>query len=151
MKRFHVHIAVDDLRASIDFYSTIFATAPSMEREGYAKWQLTDPAVNFAISQIGKACGVNHFGIQVDSDDELQEIADRLDNAEIKTVEQKNSSCCYANANKYWTTDPQGFAWESFHTLSEDGFFAAESKNNLTDESSACCIPDDNKADQCCH
>ncbi len=50
MKRLHVHVSVDDLDQSIRFYSTLFATAPSVTKPDYAKWMLSDPRVNFAIS-----------------------------------------------------------------------------------------------------
>ena len=44
MKRFHVHIAVDDLEKNIRFYSALFQTEPSVLKDDYAKWMLTIPA-----------------------------------------------------------------------------------------------------------
>ncbi len=141
MKRLHIHIAVNELSESIKFYSTIFNAAPSVEHEDYAKWDLTEPAVNFAISKRGHTSGINHLGIQVDSEDELEEIAERLEHAEITSSKQEGSSCCYAHSNKHWALDPQGIAWESFHTLGEIPIFGEDTKTNAEDESSACCIP----------
>jgi catechol 2,3-dioxygenase-like lactoylglutathione lyase family enzyme len=117
MKRFHVHVAVSDLEQSIGFYSTVFATPPSVHKPDYAKWMLDDPRINFAISQRSGKLGVNHLGLQVDSGAELEEIHGRLDAAGGDVLAETNVSCCYAKADKYWITDPQGVAWESFHTL----------------------------------
>ena len=141
MKRMHIHIAVNELSDSINFYSTLFGEPPTVEREDYAKWALDDPLVNFAISSRGHASGINHLGIQVDSDSELNEIAQRLDEAELTSSKQEGSSCCYSNSNKHWALDPQGIAWESFHTLGEIPVFGEDTRADSEDESSACCIP----------
>src|SRR6059036_3847729 len=78
MKRFHVHVAVPDLSESIRFYSTLFGVEPSVRKDDYAKWMLDDPRVNFAISQRGNAAGVNHLGLQVESDAELEAAHEHL-------------------------------------------------------------------------
>jgi hypothetical protein len=67
MKRFHVHVSVDDLVQSIRFYSTLFAAEPATIKDDYAKWMLDDPRVNFAISQRDGSPGVQHLGIQAKS------------------------------------------------------------------------------------
>jgi catechol 2,3-dioxygenase-like lactoylglutathione lyase family enzyme len=141
MKRLHIHIAVNELSESIHFYSTLFNATPTVEREDYVKWHLTEPAVNFAISMRGHISGLNHLGIQVDSENELAEIAKRLDSAEITSSQQEGSSCCYAHSNKHWALDPQGIAWESFHTLGEIPIFGENTRTDSEDRSSACCIP----------
>ena len=144
MKRMHVHITVDEFSESIGFYSTLFGASPAVERQDYAKWNLSDPAVNFAISKqgtCGHTSGINHLGIQVDSESELKEIAQRLDEAEITSSKQEGSSCCYARSNKHWVLDPQGIAWESFHSLGDITIFGEDTKTDSEDESSACCIP----------
>jgi len=119
----------------------MFNTSPSVKRDDYAKWDLTEPAVNFAISRRGHASGINHLGIQVDSEDELGEISQCLDNAEITSSKQEGSSCCYSHSNKHWALDPQGIAWESFHTLGDIPIFGEDTKTDSDEESSACCIP----------
>ena len=141
MKRMHIHIAVNELSDSINFYSTLFGEPPTIERNDYAKWQLDNPLVNFAISNRGHASGINHLGIQVDSESELEEIAQRLDQAEITASKQEGSSCCYSHSNKHWAMDPQGIAWESFHTLGEIPVFGEDTRADSDDETSACCIP----------
>jgi catechol 2,3-dioxygenase-like lactoylglutathione lyase family enzyme len=117
MKRLHVHVAVDDLDRSIGFYSTLFAAEPSVREADYAKWMLDDPRVNFAISARGVAQGVDHLGIQVESDDELRELTGRLKAAAEVTRDQEKTTCCYAQSNKAWVNDPTGLRWETFFTF----------------------------------
>jgi catechol 2,3-dioxygenase-like lactoylglutathione lyase family enzyme len=138
MKRFHVHVAVPDLADSIRFYSTMFGSEPTVVKADYAKWMLEDPRVNFAISQRSTHLGINHLGLQVDSDDELEALHVSLRSAEANVAEEKNVSCCYARSDKYWVTDPAGVAWESFHNLG-----AVELYNDKPDasEKSSCCSP----------
>jgi catechol 2,3-dioxygenase-like lactoylglutathione lyase family enzyme len=141
MKRFHVHVAVANIEQSVQFYSTLFNVAPTVSKEDYAKWMLDDPKINFAISTRGREPGLDHLGIQIESDEELNEIAARLKAAQQPVLEQAQTTCCYAEGNKAWVHDPQGIAWESFHTTGsatrygEDADFQTQSK-------SACCAPE---------
>ncbi|MGZ5062949.1 MAG: ArsI/CadI family heavy metal resistance metalloenzyme [Usitatibacter sp.] len=138
MKRFHVHVAVPDLQASIRFYSTLFGAEPSVVKDDYAKWMLEDPRVNFAISHRGGAAGINHLGFQVDQPSELEDIHARLQAADAGVTAEKNVSCCYARSDKYWTTDPSGIAWESFQSLGTVPFYNGETKDA---DKGACCAP----------
>ena len=142
MKRLHVHVAVNDLAQSLRFYSALFAAEPTVKKDDYAKWQLEDPRVNFAISTRGKKAGLDHLGIQAEDDAELEEIGSRLRQAELPTMPQKNASCCYAKSDKYWTLDPQGVAWESFHTLEAIAVYGADSASQARTEKTGCCAPE---------
>jgi len=142
MKRFHVHIAVVDLGASVRFYSTLFAAEPVMLKSDYAKWMLDDPCINFAISSRGRAIGVNHLGFQVDSDQELIALKTQLQRADEQVLEQKGQPCCYARSDKYWVTDPDGIAWESFHTLETIPVFGEETRAATQ---AGCCLPAENR------
>ncbi len=117
MKRFHVHVSVTDLDQSIGFYSKLFGAVPAVVKPDYAKWMLEDPRLNFAISQRGHAPGINHLGLQTDSDEELDVLHAQLQQADVAAHQEKDVGCCYALSNKYWVTDPTGIAWETFHTL----------------------------------
>ena len=117
MKRFHVHVHVDDLAKNIAFYSAMFDQPPARTESDYAKWMLDDPPVNFAISTRGNATGVDHLGIQVDSKEQLQELRGRAAKADMALLDEGETTCCYARSDKYWVTDPQGIAWEQYHTL----------------------------------
>ena len=103
--------------ANIRFYSTVFGVPPTVEKPDYAKWMLEDPRINFAISQRGLKAGIDHLGFQLESDEELSAQRAQVEHAEVAAVDQKDAACCYARSDKYWITDPQGIAWETFRTL----------------------------------
>ena len=119
MKRFHVHVAVKDLAESVRFYSAMFGAAPTVIKTDYAKWMLEDPRVNFAISNRNQTVGVNHLGMQAETDLELEGIHANLAQADSAIAAEKGVHCCYAKSDKYWVTDPQGIAWESFRSLGD--------------------------------
>ncbi len=119
MKRFHVHVAVDDLDGSKAFYTKLFGAEPAVVKRDYAKWMIEDPRVNFAISTGRDRTGIEHLGLQADSAEELAEIRGRLVEAGAGIADEPGANCCYAHSDKHWTVDPQGIAWESFHTLGE--------------------------------
>ena len=139
MKRLHVHVAVDDLAASIRFYSVMFAAEPTVSKDDYAKWMLDDPRVNFAISARGATPGLNHLGVQVESAEELAEMGARLQKLETEVVEEMGTACCYAKSDKYWATDPQGIAWETYHTLDSIPVFGHA---DASASASGCCVPE---------
>ena len=142
MKRFHIHLAVDNLQQNIDFYSALFQSQPSVIQEDYAKWMLEEPRINFAISCRGREAGLDHLGFQVDSDEELENIQHILTSAALPITEQKQAACCYAQSNKYWTVDPQGIAWEAFHSLSSIPMFGKDEAIQMEiPKKSSCCGP----------
>ena len=139
MKRLHVHVAVDDLQTSIGFYSTLFASEPSVLKDDYAKWMLDDPKVNFAISaRAGRAPGIDHLGIQVESDDELRELSSRLKQAGETTRDQEATTCCYAQSNKAWVDDPSGVRWETFFTFGKATVYG---EDEPPAPQQSCCAP----------
>lgn len=147
MSRLHIHIAVDDIEQNTRFYCALFGSQPSVTKVDYIKWELTEPAVNFAISKRGSKTGLDHLGIQADNDDELTAIQSRLQQAGIAGQEQRDAACCYARSDKYWTEDPQGIAWETFHSLDTIPTF---SNSDEQAAASGCCVPEINKGAGCC-
>jgi catechol 2,3-dioxygenase-like lactoylglutathione lyase family enzyme len=147
MTRFHVHVAVEDLAQSIRFYSTLFGVEPTVRKPDYAKWMLEDPRVNFAISHRGGKLGVQHLGIQAEDDAELTDIFGRLERAERPVLEEKATTCCYAQSDKQWVSDPQGVAWETFLTHGESTVYGRSSAISRLEEVTAasaeasCCGP----------
>lgn len=127
MKRFHVHLHVEDLGRSVAFYSKLFAAAPVRVEGDYAKWMLDDPRLNFAISTRGSSPGVDHLGFQTDDDAELAALKARAEAADLALLDEGETSCCYARSEKHWITDPQGIAWEHFHTLASIPVFGERS------------------------
>jgi catechol 2,3-dioxygenase-like lactoylglutathione lyase family enzyme len=139
MKRLHIHIAVDDLQKSIGFYSTLFGAQPSVTKPDYAKWMLDDPRVNLAISQRGRDAGIDHLGIQTDSDAELRALAHRLKAAGERTRDEEAATCCYAQSNKAWVNDPSGVRWETFFTFGEATTYGEDEP--AASPAEACCAP----------
>ena len=152
MKRLHVHVAVHDLQQSIRFYSALFAAEPAVRKDDYAKWMLDDPRVNFAISTRGGKAGLDHLGIQAENGAELEELGVRLAQADVAITAQKGASCCYAKSDKYWTIDPQGVAWESFHTLGSVPMYGCNTRSPAAENKdagkAACCGPAMAKIDE---
>lgn len=154
MKRLHVNLAVEDLTASIRFYSTLFAAPPSVHKPDYAKWMLEDPRVNFAITTRGDSKGIDHLGIQVETEAELAEIYGRLQKAERPVLDQGETTCCYARSAKSWINDPEGIAWETFLTHGDSTVYGEERPGTAAPQS-ACCAPAEvqpapAKAGACC-
>lgn len=147
MKRLHVHVGVENLEQSVTFYSTLFGARPTVTKPDYAKWMLEDPRVNFAISAGHASTGVEHLGIQVESEDELAEVYDRLKAADRPVLEEGATTCCYARSEKSWIADPQGVVWEAFYTSGEATHYGGgPALASLTAPSpsaadAACCAP----------
>jgi len=137
MKRFHVHAHVGDLPASIAFYTKLFGAPPARVEADYAKWMLEDPRINFAISTRGGRPGIDHLGIQTDTGEELEELKARAQAADMALLDEGQTTCCYARSDKHWLTDPQGIAWEHFHTLDTIPVFSE--KAQPAPGASACC------------
>ncbi|WP_445665413.1 ArsI/CadI family heavy metal resistance metalloenzyme [Fodinibius sp. AD559] len=131
MKRMHVMLKVNDLNESVEFYSTLFGVAPTKQKEDYAKWMLDDPRVNFSIAEREGAKGIEHLGIEAETKEELQELRSNIDSTHGLARDEGETTCCYANSDKSWISDPQGVEWEAFHTFGESESYTAEEK--------ACC------------
>ena len=146
MKRMHMHVAVENLEQAIGFYSTLFGAQPAVVKDDYAKWMLDDPRVNFAISkQPNRAQGVDHVGIQVDTNAELAELAARLKAAGAQTFDEEATTCCYARSDKSWVADPAGLRWETFYTFGEATTYGTSEALAALEASAkpqgACCGP----------
>jgi catechol-2,3-dioxygenase len=150
MKRLHVHISVDDLAQSIGFYSTVSAAQPVITKPDYAKWMLEDPRVNFAISARGGAAGLDHLGIQVETPDELQEVYQRLQQADGPVLEEGMTTRCYAQSEKSWITDPQGVSWESFLTSGESTVYGNSADLGPIRTVTAACCTSETTQGVCC-
>lgn len=137
MKRFHIHVGVEDLQKSVDFYSTLFGQKPAKQKADYAKWMLEDPRINFAISTRALEKGVDHLGIQVDEDAELAELTGRLKSADLGVFGEGEATCCYSESKKAWVKDPSGLAWEAYRTMGDAEVYSEKPKT----EEAACCAP----------
>ena len=141
MKRLHLHVNVPDLAPSIRFYATLFGAEPSVVKDDYAKWMLDDPRVNFAISTRARAVGLDHVGVQVESSSELAELSGRLKAAGAETFDEAATTCCYAQSDKSWVSDPAGLRWETFFTFGEATTYGEDKAmaDLEASQSGACC------------
>lgn len=130
-------MSVDNIEESIAFYSTQFQAEPTKVKEDYAQWLVDDIALNFAISTRGYEKGVNHLGIQYESDDALDNAQTLFETKGIKGKEDKGAVCCYKESNKYWVEDPTGMVWENYHSMDDVEVFGVDS----TDTADGCCVP----------
>ena len=146
MKRMHIHVGVDNLDASIKFYSTLFDAEPTVKKDDYAKWMLEDPRVNFAMSSNpGTKRGIEHIGIQSENAEELAGVYGRIKDAGGAIFDEGATTCCYAQSEKNWTVDPDGIAWEAFLTNGEVTEYGNRvDLDQLTSDNAsegACCTP----------
>jgi uncharacterized glyoxalase superfamily protein PhnB len=142
MKRMHVHVCVDNIENAVGFYSALFAAKPAVVKHDYAKWMLDDPRVNFAISSRGGSPGLDHLGIQVESEDELHDVHSRLRGAGQNVIEEGKTTCCYAKSEKSWVDDPAGISWETFFTTGESTNYGTSfEKGARVAHTKACCGP----------
>jgi hypothetical protein len=138
MKRMHIHVGVKSIDESVRFYSALFGTEPAKLKPDYAKWMLEDPRINFAISTRTKETGLDHLGLQVDDTSELTGLRDQMSAANISTHSDGETTCCYARSEKSWVEDPNGIAWEAYHSMEDVQIFSAD---DAVVEDNACCAP----------
>jgi len=142
----HIHVGVESLDQSIKFYSDLFGAQPVKTKTDYAKWMLDDPRINFAISTRAGKAGVDHLGLQVDEEVELQELRERLTSADMSVFDEGETVCCYARSDKSWVEDPSGIAWEAYKTMEDVQLFSASTES----DGGACCTSETKGQPDCC-
>lgn len=146
MKRMHINVGVKNIEQSIKFYNALFGAEPAKTKTDYAKWMLEDPRINFAISSRTTTKGVDHLGLQVEEDGELEELRERLRDADMSLFDEGEAVCCYARSEKSWAKDPSGVAWEAFKTMDDVQLFS----ENKSTEAISCCAPGSRPKSDCC-
>ena len=141
MKRIHMHIGVENIEQSIQFYSALFGAEPIKSKHDYAKWMLDDPCVNFAISNRSGKTGLDHLGLQVEQESELSELRERMQDADMSIIDEGETVCCYARSDKSWVQDPNGVAWEAYQTMEDAEIYSSSE----TMQGDACCAPTQTK------
>lgn len=111
----HLSLNVRDVPASVEFYQKVFGVSPQKQTVDYAKFDLTQPPLNFSmLSTTGKISAVNHLGIEVETADEISTWKERLQERGILEKIEDQVECCFARQDKLWFTDPDGNHWEVF-------------------------------------
>jgi catechol-2,3-dioxygenase len=147
-KRLHVHISVDNLEESIKFYNVQFDAKPTKIKEDYAQWLLEDMGVNFAISTRSEEKGLNHLGVQYESDEALDKAQTSFEEAGIKSKEEVGAICCYKESNKYWVNDPSGLVWENYHSMNNIEVYGGKGECCMTDDKASFSVNKPNNS--CC-
>jgi len=134
--KLHVSLDVDDLEASVRFYSLLFNTTPTKLKPKYAKFDLENPAVNLTMQKAPHCCvqGLSHMGIRVKDSAEVAQWKERLLREGLAVEDEKNTVCCYALQDKIWLTDPTGFRWE-IYSVTRD----VETEHDESAPRIACC------------
>ena len=136
-RRLHIHMSVDNIEESIAFYSTQFQAEPTKGKEDYAQWLVDDMSLNFAISTRRDEKGLNHLGVQYESDEALLAAQTLFETKGIKGKEDKGAVCCYKESNKYWVEDPTGMIWENYHSMGDVEVYGVKAE----DTADGCCVP----------
>lgn len=144
MNKLHMHISVKDLNESRVFYTALFGHEPTKIKDDYLQWILENPSINFALSSSETKEGLNHVGIQYDSDEAVSKAQTRLQEAGVFGEKQEEAVCCYAKSNKYWVEDPQKIVWENYHTMEQAEMFGGDSFTG----GESCCEPTFSKTGQ---
>ena len=136
MSRVQLAINVDDLEASIGFYSKLFATEPAKVRPGYANFAVTEPPLKLVlIENPGHGGSVNHLGVEVADTDTVDAEQTRLAEAGFASVDERGTTCCYAKQDKFWVQDtPNGESWEVYTVLADSPTF-----RDAEETGAACC------------
>ncbi|SFV65670.1 Lactoylglutathione lyase @ Cadmium-induced protein CadI [hydrothermal vent metagenome] len=155
-RKLHMHISVDSIEQSIEFYVIQFGEQPIKIKSDYAQWIIDDLSLNFAISTRGYKKGVNHLGIQYESDDALQKAQILFQREGIIGKEDKGAVCCYKESNKYWVEDPTGMVWENYYSMKDVEIFGEDEMSNddvsckQPSGGSACCEASSATSQECC-
>lgn len=122
MNRIHIALNTNRFEESVEFYSKLFGQQPAKRRENWAKFDLSDPALNLTLNRDDKTVHhghINHMGIEVEDSATVAAMDQRLKQLGLETIPEKDTTCCYALQDKTWVTDPNGHAWEFFHVRAD--------------------------------
>ncbi|MDQ1739296.1 MAG: hypothetical protein QOE53_948 [Pseudonocardiales bacterium] len=145
MSRVQLALNVNDLNESIAFYSKLFGTAPAKVRDGYANFAVTEPPLKLILMENpGRGGSINHLGVEVEDVEVVDAEQTRLAESGLASVDERESTCCYATQNKFWVQGtPDGERWEIYTVLADSATFAGE-----PEQGSVCCGTDLTGADE---
>jgi catechol 2,3-dioxygenase-like lactoylglutathione lyase family enzyme len=120
VSRVQLALNVEDLEASVDFYTKLFGTPPAKRREGYANFAIAEPALKLVLVEgAGEPGSLNHLGVEVETTDDVQAAKARLTDEGLETRSEEQTECCYATQDKVWVSDPDGAPWEVYTVLAD--------------------------------
>lgn len=145
MSRVQLALNVDDLEQSVAFYSKLFNTEPAKIRPGYANFAVTEPPLKLVlIENPGQGGSINHLGVEVADTDTVDAEQTRLAAAGFASIDERDTTCCYAKQDKFWVEGaPNAERWEIYTVLAESPTFSATAATGST-----CCGTDVSETDQ---
>jgi len=143
---FHLSLDVPDLDGAVAFYEELFGQEPVKRKPGYAKFELADPPVALALQQASRPA-LSHLGIRVDTTGKVESASDRLRSSGLVTLDERDTSCCYARQDKVWVADPAGNRWEVYTLL---GDVDDDHEDDHARSTAACCTPVEGEPSACC-
>ncbi|WP_370246528.1 ArsI/CadI family heavy metal resistance metalloenzyme [Nocardioides sp.] len=125
MSRLQLALNVEDLEASVAFYTALLGTAPAKTRPGYANFAVADPPLKLVLLQNpGQGGTLNHLGIEVEDTAAVDAVQARLREAGLASVDERATTCCYATQDKFWVEDaPDAERWEVYTVLADSPTF----------------------------
>jgi catechol 2,3-dioxygenase-like lactoylglutathione lyase family enzyme len=145
VSRVQLALRVADLEGSVAFYSKLFGTEPAKRRPGYANFAVTEPPLKLVLieGETGETTRMDHLGVEVETTDQVTAATARLSEAGLVTLEENDTSCCYAVQDKVWVHGPGAEPWEVY-------VVKADADTLTKDQDSACCTPDGAEQSACC-
>jgi catechol 2,3-dioxygenase-like lactoylglutathione lyase family enzyme len=142
VSRVQLALNVEDLEASVDFYTKLFGTPPAKRREGYANFAIAEPALKLVLVEgAGEPGSLNHLGVEVETTDEVQAATARLAGEGLPTATEDNVTCCFAVQDKVWVDAPSGEPWEIYTVLADADVLLGDGM---------CCDSARESAERCC-
>jgi catechol 2,3-dioxygenase-like lactoylglutathione lyase family enzyme len=125
MSRLQLALNVDDLDASVAFYTKLFGTAPAKTKPGYANFAVVEPPLKLVlIENPGQGGSVNHLGVEVANAGTVDTEQTRLAGEGLASVDERDTTCCYAKQDKFWVEGaPNGERWEIYTVLEDSETF----------------------------
>ncbi|HUZ51496.1 MAG TPA: ArsI/CadI family heavy metal resistance metalloenzyme [Streptosporangiaceae bacterium] len=162
MSRVQLAINVDDLSESIAFYSRLFGAEPAKLRPGYANFAITEPPLKLILLENpGQGGSLNHLGVEVADTDTVDAEQTRLAGAGLASIDERDSTCCYARQDKFWVKGaPDGERWEIYTVLADSPTFwgqggdqswtEVQAELDTAERPSQCCGTADNEQSGVC-
>jgi catechol 2,3-dioxygenase-like lactoylglutathione lyase family enzyme len=145
--RVQLALNVSNLEESVNFYSKLFGTEPAKLHPGYANFAITEPPLKLILLESpGLGGSLNHLGIEVADTGAVDAERSRLAQAGLASIEERDTTCCYARQNKFWVEGtPDGERWEIYTVLEDSQTFwgqdggEASARVEASSEGAQCC------------
>jgi catechol 2,3-dioxygenase-like lactoylglutathione lyase family enzyme len=141
--RIQLALNVDDLAESVAFYTKLFGTEPAKVRPGYANFAIAEPPLKLVLLENpGQGGSLNHLGVEVPGTGAVEAEQARLAEAGLASVDERDTTCCYARQDKFWVQGaPNGERWEIYTVLEDSATFWGQDGSRSWDATEAALDP----------